>query len=107
MLKGDNKMNAEEAKIIKLKNKHLIFRLNRAIGQIEAIKRDLSNDQEEQDCVKTFNQLKASINALKKFGQINDLVLDKTCQIFKTSRTKIVFFLFFMYFILIHYLAYF
>ena len=63
-------MNAEEAKIVNLKNKHLIFRLNRAIGQIEAIKRDLSNDQEEQDCVKTFNQLKASINALKKFGQI-------------------------------------
>ena len=30
----------------------------------------MSNDQEEQDCVKTFNQLKASINALKKFGQI-------------------------------------
>ena len=51
-------------------NKDLIHRLNRAIGQIEAIKRDLSNDQEEQDCVKTFNQLKASINALKKFGQI-------------------------------------
>ena len=51
MLKGDNKMNAEEAKIVNLKNKHLIFRLNRAIGQIEAIKRDLSNDQEEQDCV--------------------------------------------------------
>ena len=70
MLKGDNKMNADEAKIINLKNKHLIIRLNRAIGQIEAIKRDLSNDQEEQDCVKTFNQLKASINALKKFGQI-------------------------------------
>ena len=30
----------------------------------------MSNDQEKQDCVKTFNQLKASINALKKFGQI-------------------------------------
>ena len=55
---------------IEKSNKELIHRLNRAIGQIEAIKRDLSNDQEEQDCVKTFNQLKASINALKKFGQI-------------------------------------
>ena len=63
-------MNSDEAKIIDLKNKHLIFRLNRAIGQIEAIKRDLLTNQKEQDCVKTFNQLKASINALKKFGQI-------------------------------------
>ena len=62
-------MNADEAKIINLKNKHLIFRLNRAIGQIEAIKRDLSENPQDQDCVKTFNQLKASINALKKFGQ--------------------------------------
>ena len=51
-------------------NKELIHRLNRAIGQIEAIKRDLSKNPEEQDCVKTFNQLKASINALKKFGQV-------------------------------------
>tara|TARA_B100000927_G_scaffold269992_1_gene245783 strand:+ start:508 stop:798 length:291 start_codon:yes stop_codon:yes gene_type:complete len=63
-------MHTDNAKILNLKNKHLIFRLNRAIGQIEAIKRDLSNSQEEQDCVKTFNQLKASINALKKFGQV-------------------------------------
>ena len=60
-------MNTDKAKILNLENKHLIFRLNRAIGQIEAIKRDLSKNPEEQDCVKTFNQLKASINALKKF----------------------------------------
>ena len=50
-------------------NKELIHRPNRAIGQIEAIKRDLSENSQNQDCVKTFNQLKASINALKKFGQ--------------------------------------
>ncbi len=50
-------------------NKELIHRLNRAIGQIEAIKRDLSENPKDQDCIKTFNQLKASINALKKFGQ--------------------------------------
>ena len=62
-------MDLDKAEIINLKNKHLIFRLNRAIGQIEAIKRDLANNPENQDCVKTFNQLKASINALKKFGQ--------------------------------------
>ena len=50
-------------------NKALINRLNRAIGQIEAMKNDLSMNPEDQDCVQTFNQLKASINALKKFGQ--------------------------------------
>ena len=54
---------------IEKSNKELIHRLNRAIGQIEAIKRDLSENPHDQDCVKTFNQLKASINALKKFGQ--------------------------------------
>ena len=54
---------------IEKSNKELINRLNRAIGQIEAIKRDLSENPKDQDCVKTFNQLKASINALKKFGQ--------------------------------------
>ena len=50
-------------------NKALINRLNRAIGQIEAIKNDLSKNPKDQDCLQTFNQLKASINALKKFGQ--------------------------------------
>ena len=54
---------------IEKSNKELIHRLNRAIGQIEAIKRDFSENPQDQDCVKTFNQLKASINALKKFGQ--------------------------------------
>ena len=54
---------------IEKSNKELIHRLNRAIGQIEAIKRDLLENPQDQDCVKTFNQLKASINALKKFGQ--------------------------------------
>ena len=54
-------MNTDKAEILNLKNKHLIFRLNRAIGQIEAIKRDLSKNPEEQDCVKTFNQLKACL----------------------------------------------
>ena len=55
---------------LKINNKELIHRLNRAIGQIEAIKNNLSKNPEDQDCVQTFNQLKASINALKKFGQV-------------------------------------
>ena len=57
------------SKTLESNNKALINRLNRAIGQIEAIKNDLSMNPEDQDCVQTFNQLKASINALKKFGQ--------------------------------------
>ena len=38
-------------------NKELIHRLNRAIGQIEAIKRDLTENPQDQDC-KTLISLK-------------------------------------------------
>ncbi|MDA1353823.1 MAG: metal-sensitive transcriptional regulator [bacterium] len=48
--------------------KQLISRLNRANGQINAIKQLLEN-QNDQDCLKVLQQLKASINALKKFGE--------------------------------------
>ena len=60
---------------LKINNRELIHRLNRAIGQIEAIKNNLSKNPEDQDCVQTFNQLKASINALKKFGQVYMFVM--------------------------------
>ena len=50
-------------------NKNLIFRLNRVIGQLEGLKKELDKDPLDQDCVKTFNQLKASINGLKSFGE--------------------------------------
>ena len=63
-------MNTEKADILDLHNKHLIFRLNRAVGQIEAIKRYIIKNPKDQDCLKTFQQLKASINALKKFGEV-------------------------------------
>ncbi|MBT5855178.1 metal-sensitive transcriptional regulator [bacterium] len=46
----------------------LTFRLNRAIGQIEAIKKQIDST-EDDDCLKVLQQLKASINALKKFGE--------------------------------------
>jgi DNA-binding FrmR family transcriptional regulator len=46
----------------------LIHRLNRAQGQIEAIKRKLQSDQ-ELDCVKTIQQVKAANNALKRFAE--------------------------------------
>lgn len=49
-------------------NKDLIHRLNRAQGQIEAIKKTLLND-EKTDCIKTLRLLKASSSALKKFGE--------------------------------------
>ena len=44
----------------------LIHRLNRANGQLEAVKRMVENDA---NCLETLQQLKASINALKKFGE--------------------------------------
>jgi DNA-binding FrmR family transcriptional regulator len=50
-------------------SKNLVFRLNRVIGQLESLKKELNKDPLDQDCVKTFNQLKASINGLKSFGE--------------------------------------
>lgn len=49
-------------------NTELIHRLNRAQGQIEAIKKSLMNN-EKTDCIKTLRLLKASSSALKKFGE--------------------------------------
>ena len=49
-------------------NTELVHRLNRAIGQLEAIKRSLQ-DTEEKDCIKTLRLLKAANNAIKKFGE--------------------------------------
>lgn len=49
-------------------NQELIHRLNRVSGQIEAIKRNLDSD-DKADCLKNIQQLKAVIEALKKFGQ--------------------------------------
>ena len=48
--------------------KDLVSRLNRVGGQIEAIKRSLDSEQ-PADCKATLQLLKASINALKKFGE--------------------------------------
>ncbi len=49
-------------------NKALVNRLNRAQGQIEAIKKSLLS-VEEKDCLTTIRQLKAAQNALKKFAE--------------------------------------
>jgi DNA-binding FrmR family transcriptional regulator len=51
-----------------MENKELAHRLNRIIGQLEGIKKKL-NAEEEADCKITLQQLKAVINALKKFGE--------------------------------------
>lgn len=51
-----------------MSNKDLVFRLNRAIGQIDAVRKKIEKG-EEDDCINTLRQLKASINALKKFGE--------------------------------------
>ncbi|NBV41263.1 metal-sensitive transcriptional regulator [bacterium] len=47
-------------------NQSLEHRLNRAIGQLEGIKKQVSKDE---DCVKVLQQLKAVIQSLKKFGE--------------------------------------
>ncbi|MCB1176377.1 MAG: metal-sensitive transcriptional regulator [Leptospiraceae bacterium] len=47
--------------------KELIHRLNRVQGQIEAIKRNIENN--DQNCAQNIRLLKAATNALKKFGQ--------------------------------------
>lgn len=51
-----------------IENKELIHRLNRVIGQLESIKRNLQTE-EEMDCVQTIRLLKAANNAIKKFGE--------------------------------------
>ncbi|MCB1324967.1 MAG: metal-sensitive transcriptional regulator [Spirochaetales bacterium] len=48
--------------------RELVHRLNRIIGQIEAIKRSLEGG-DSADCVKNIQLLKAVNNALKKFGE--------------------------------------
>ncbi|MDZ4727295.1 MAG: metal-sensitive transcriptional regulator [Leptospira sp.] len=45
----------------------LIHRLNRIQGQIEAIKRSIQED--DKDCEKAILLLKASSQAMKKFGE--------------------------------------
>lgn len=52
-----------------MNDKALLHRLNRAQGQIEAIKRSL-NDDGEKNCLETLRLIKASQNALKKFAEI-------------------------------------
>ena len=51
-----------------MNNDHLAHRLNRIAGQINGTKNKLDSDS-EADCLATLQQLKASINALKKFGE--------------------------------------
>ncbi len=49
-------------------DEELIHRLNRAQGQIEAIKKSLVAG-EARDCVRTIRLVKAANNALKKFAE--------------------------------------
>lgn len=49
-------------------DKHLIHRLNRVQGQIEAIRKRLIA-QDETDCIETLRLVKAANSALKKFGE--------------------------------------
>ncbi|MGC6366704.1 MAG: metal-sensitive transcriptional regulator [Candidatus Marinamargulisbacteria bacterium] len=51
-----------------MENDAITHRLSRIIGQLEALKKSI-NTADENDCLKTIQQLKASINGLKKFGE--------------------------------------
>lgn len=46
----------------------LVHRLSRIIGQLEGLKKTIQSDA-DNDCLATIQQLKASINGLKKFGE--------------------------------------
>jgi len=46
----------------------LIHRLSRIIGQLEGLKKNIQSNA-DHDCLATIQQLKASINGLKKFGE--------------------------------------
>jgi CsoR family transcriptional regulator, copper-sensing transcriptional repressor len=46
----------------------LVHRLSRIQGQIEAIKKEIQLE-ENKDCVKIMRLIKASNNAMKKFGE--------------------------------------
>lgn len=61
-----------------MSSQELIHRLNRAVGQIESIKKKIESGN-DNDCTQTLQQLKASINALKKFGEAYMLEHLDTC----------------------------
>jgi len=61
----------------------LEHRLNRTIGQLEGIKRQVASGE---DCLKVLQQLKASIQGLKKFGEAYLSDHFEVCQ--KSKMTK-------------------
>lgn len=70
---GKNIMDNNEAVleniVLEKKDTELIHRINRIIGQLEAIKKTIKSN-EKKDCVKTIRLLKAANNAMKKFGEV-------------------------------------
>lgn len=54
-----------------MEKEKLIARLNRVIGQIEAVKKNIEGDTpDEKECLDTIHLIKAATNALKKFGEV-------------------------------------
>lgn len=64
----------------------LIHRLSRIIGQLEGLKKTLQCDT-DHDCLATIQQLKASINGLKKFGE--SYVKDHMKECVRQNKTSI------------------
>ena len=71
-----------------MNDEKLVRRLNRAIGQIDAIRKKIESGK-DKDCVKTLQQLKASINALKKFGEAYMSTHLETCLSVDTDRNQL------------------
>lgn len=65
-------------------NTALIHRLNRAAGQLEALKRTLEDGSD--DCRLTLQQVKAISNALKRFGEA--YVKEKASYCINSSKDK-------------------
>lgn len=67
-----------------MNNLALIHRLNRASGQLEALKRSLEDNTD--DCRMILQQVKAVSNALKRFGEA--YVKEKAGECLKSGKNK-------------------
>ena len=68
------------------KNKHLNARLNKIIGQVNAIKKQI--DKAEPDCLETIHLVKAANNALRKFAELYVNEYFETCLAKRQSSSK-------------------
>jgi len=89
MVNNNNDSLSEEVSGIEPpdENKRLIHRLNRIQGQLESIKRSLAKGA-EKDCLETIHLIKATSQAIKKFGEAYMHVHVERCLNKQNSRDK-------------------